>query len=73
MNLGTHLFAYAAEGAGGGVFPDETLEKEPVLSEADRDIIALNEMDAIRYYLKCLVGIAYTVSRCESKPIRRWK
>lgn len=46
----THLFAYAAEGAGGGVFPVETREKEPVLSEADRDIIALNEMDAIRYY-----------------------
>lgn len=22
----THLFAYAAEGAGGGVFPEETLE-----------------------------------------------
>ena len=36
----TDLLAYAAEGAGGGVFPEETLEKEPLLSEADRDIIA---------------------------------
>lgn len=44
MDLNTHLFAYAAEGAGGGVFPDETREKE-LLSEADRDIIALNEME----------------------------
>ena len=42
--------AKAAEGAGGGVLPDETLEKEPLLSEADRDIIGLEWMDAIRYY-----------------------
>ena len=40
----------AAEGAGGGVFPDDTLEKEPLLSEADRDIIGFEEVDAIRYY-----------------------
>lgn len=44
------LFAYAAEGAGGGVFPDETLEKEPLLSEAESDIIGFEEMGAIRYY-----------------------
>ena len=42
--------AKAAEGAGGGVLPDETLEKEPLLSEADRDIIGFEEMGAIRYY-----------------------
>ena len=35
----THLLAYAADGAGGGVFPEGTLGKEPLLSEADRDII----------------------------------
>jgi hypothetical protein len=31
-----HLFANAAEGAGGGVFPDETLNA--LLSLADKDI-----------------------------------
>lgn len=36
-----HLFAKAAEGAGGGVLPEETLEYEPLLSEADKDIIGL--------------------------------
>ena len=41
--MGAYRLAYAAEGAGGGVFPDDTLEKEPLLSEADSDIIALNE------------------------------
>ena len=46
----THLLAYAADRAGGGVFPEGILRKEPLLSEADRDIIALNGMDAIRYY-----------------------
>ena len=30
--------------------PDDTLEKEPLLSEADRDIMGFEEMDAIRYY-----------------------
>ena len=50
VDVAAHLLAYAAEGAGGGVFPDETLEKEPLLSEADRDIIGFEEMGAIRYY-----------------------
>ena len=49
-DVAAHLLAYAAEGAGGGVFPDETLEKEPLLSEAERDIIGFEEMGAIRYY-----------------------
>lgn len=45
----THLLAYAAEGAGGGVFPEETLEK--ALSEADSDIMDFeNGVNAIRYY-----------------------
>ncbi len=36
----TYLLAKAAEGAGGGVFPEGILEKEPLLSEADSDIRA---------------------------------
>jgi hypothetical protein len=35
----------AAEGAGGGVFPEGILENELVLSEADRDIIRRLEKD----------------------------
>ena len=35
----THLFAKAAEGAGGGVFPEGVLEKPA--GSADRDIITL--------------------------------
>lgn len=36
---GTDRLWKAAEGAGGGVFPEGILENELVLSEADRDII----------------------------------
>ena len=46
----THLLAYIADGAGGGVFPDETLEKVPLLSLADRDIIAFVLVFAIMNY-----------------------
>ena len=31
----THRFAYAAEGAGGGVLPEDTREKELSLAERD--------------------------------------
>lgn len=40
--MGKDLFANAAEGAGGGVFPlGGTLEYEPLLSDADKDIIVV--------------------------------
>ena len=32
---GTHRLAYAAEGAGGGVLPEDTREKELSLAERD--------------------------------------
>lgn len=44
----THLLANAADGAGGGVFPDEDLGK-PALSEADSDIISIVQRQKIRY------------------------
>lgn len=39
----SYLFAKAAEGAGGGVFLVGTLEYEPLASEADNDIIRVDE------------------------------
>lgn len=51
----SHLLAKAAEGAGGGVFLVGTLEQEPLLSEADKDIIRLDERTIMDY--ECAVVV----------------